>query len=377
MDFFQILQITIIVLGPIPLQMYLKDTKVGKILSPIVVAYLIGIVLATFNLFPLSETISDWGTKITIMLAIPLLLFGADIIAWVKHSRSTVLSFFYAVLAAFLSCIIFGMLFHGKLENVEEYSGMLFGVYTGGTATLNAVAIGLDVEPTVYSFVSAVEIFVGGMYLLFLTSVAPMFFGSFLKEYKHEGEENQEYEEEKFSWSFLPSMLKAIGLSIVIIGVTIGTLLGIFGNLENSSLIIILLTSLSIGCSFIPAVGKWKGSFDVAEYILLSFSIAAGMLCDFAQVINEGGTLLLFTALTWGSVVFIHTFLSWISKIDRDTTMITSTAALYGPAFIGQIATILGNKRIIIAGIATGIIGYAIGNYLGLSVTYLLKSFLS
>ena len=57
--------------------------------------------------------------------------------------------------------------------------------------------------------------------------------------------------------------------------------------------------------------------------------------------------------------------------------MITSTAALYGPAFIGQIATILGNKRIIIAGIATGIIGYAIGNYLGLSVTYLLKSFLS
>ncbi len=369
----EILQIAIIILGPIPLQMYLKDTKVGNILSPIVVAYMIGIAISTFKIFPLSESISDWGTKISIMLAIPLLLFGADIIGWLKHSRSTVLSFLYAVIAAFVSCVVYGILFRGKITGVEEYSGMLFGVYTGGTATMNAVAIGLDVTPKVFAFVNSIEIFVGGIYLLFLTSVAPMFFGSFLRKYKFEDGDVNEYEEDGFSWSNLPGMLKSLGLSVLIIGVTLGVILGVFGTMDKSTLIIIILTTLSIGCSFIPAVGKWKGSFDVAEYLLLVFSIAAGMLCDFAIVINEGGLMLLYTALTWITVVFIHTLLSWMSKIDRDTTMITSTAALYGPAFIGQIATILGNKRIIIAGIATGIMGYAIGNYLGLAVTYLLR----
>lgn len=376
MGFYEILQIAIIVLAPIPLQMYLKDTKIGKILSPIVVAYAIGIAISTFGIFPLSESISNWGTKITIMLAIPLLLFGADIIGWLKHSRSTVLSFFYAVIAAFVSCVLYAIIFRNHITGIEEYSGMLTGVYTGGTATMNAVAIGLDVTPKVFAFVNSIEIFVGGIYLLFLTSVAPLFFGSFLKKYKHIGGEEEDYEEEVFSWKNLPSMTIATIISIVIIGITLGIVVGVYGTMEKPTMIIIILTTLSIACSFIPKVGELKGSFDVAEYLLLAFSIAAGMLCDFAIVINEGGMMLLFTALTWITVVVIHTLLSWMSKIDRDTTMITSTAALYGPAFIGQIATILGNKRIVIAGIATGIMGYAIGNYLGLFVTYLLRNFI-
>ncbi len=374
MGFYEILQIAIILLGPIPLQMYLKDTKVGRILSPIVVAYAIGIGISTFKLMPLSESISDWGVKISIMLAIPLLLFGADIIGWLKHSRSTVLSFFYAIIAAFVSCVLYGLIFKNHIDGVEEYSGMLTGVYTGGTATMNAVAIGLDVTPKVFAFVNSIEMFVGGIYLLFLTSVAPMFFGSFLKKYVPAEGEVDDYEEEGFSWKNLPSMSAAFGLSVVIIGITLGTVIGVYGNMDKPTMIIIILTTLSIGASFIPKVGKLKGSFDVAEYLLLVFSIAAGMLCDFGIVINEGGLMLLYTALSWLTVVFIHTLLSWLSKIDRDTTMITSTAALYGPAFIGQIATILGNKRIIIAGIATGIMGYAVGNYLGLFVTYLLRS---
>ena len=376
MGFYEILQLAIIILAPIPLQMYLKDTKVGKILSPIVVAYAIGIAISTFGIFPLSESISNWGTKISIMLAIPLLLFGADIIGWLKHSRSTVLSFFYAIIAAFVSCVVFGILFRDHIDGIEEYSGMLVGVYTGGTATMNAVAIGLDVTPKVFAFVNSIEIFVGGIYLLFLTSVAPMFFGSFLKKYEYEVGEDDEYEEEKFSWKNLPTMAIATGISVLIIALTLGLVIAIYGNMDKPTMIIIILTTLSIACSFIPKVGKLKGSFDVADYLLLVFSIAAGMLCDFAIVINEGGLMLLYTALTWISVVFIHTLLSWMSKIDRDTTMITNTAALYGPAFIGQIASILGNKRIIIAGIATGIMGYAIGNYLGLFVTYLLRNFI-
>ncbi len=375
---FNILQLAVILLAPIPLQMYLKDTKVGKILSPIVLGYAIGIAIATFKIFPITLDISKPASELSVMLAIPLLLFGADIIGWFKHAKSTVLSFFYAILAAFISCVLFGIIFNGNIANIWDYSGMLVGVYTGGTATMQAVGVGIQASDETFALINSVEILVGGIYLLFLTSVAPAFFGTFLKKYKPTGiNEEEDYEEEKFSWGNWKSMLKAVGLSVLILAITIGSVVGIYGDMSQSTLIIIILTTLSVASSFIPGVGKLKGSFDIAEYLLLVFSIAAGMRSDFGDIIDKGGILLLYTACTWITVVIIHTLLSWMSKIDRDTTMITSTAALYGPAFIGQIASVLGNKRIVIAGMATGIMGYAVGNYLGIFVTYLLENYLA
>ena len=375
---YKILQLAVILLGPIPLQYYLKDTKVGKILSPIVVAYAIGIAIATFDIFPLVMEISKPASELSVMIAIPLLLFGADIIGWFRHARSTVLSFFYAILAAFISVVVFGFVFDGHIDEVWNYSGMLIGVYTGGTATMQAVGVAIDASDDTFALINSVEIFVGGIYLLFLTSVAPAFFGLFLKKYKQVGnEETEEYVEDKFSWGNWKSMLLAFGLSLLILGITIGLSFAIFGNMSNSTFIIIVLTTISVASSFIPGVGELKGSFDIAEYLLLVFSIAAGMRSDFGVIIDEGAMLLLYTACTWVAVVVIHTVLSWMSKIDRDTTMITSTAALYGPAFIGQIASVLDNRRIVIAGMATGIMGYAVGNYLGIAVQILLKNFLA
>ena len=374
---YKILQLAVILLGPIPLQYYLKGTAVGKILSPIVVAYAIGIAIATFDIFPLDMAISKPASELSVMIAIPLLLFGADIIGWFRHARSTVLSFFYAILAAFISVVVFGFVFDGHIDEVWNYSGMLIGVYTGGTATMQAVGVAIDASDDTFALINSVEIFVGGIYLLFLTSIAPAFFGLFLKKYKQVGdEETEEYVEDKFSWGNWKSMLLALGLSLLILGLTIGLSFAIFGNMSNSTFIIIVLTTISVASSFIPGVGELKGSFDIAEYLLLVFSIAAGMRSDFGVIIDEGAMLLLYTACTWVAVVVIHTALSWISKIDRDTTMITSTAALYGPAFIGQIASVLDNRRIVIAGMATGIMGYAVGNYLGIAVQILLKNFL-
>jgi len=374
---YDILQLAVILLAPLPLQYFLKDTKVGKVLSPIVMAYAIGIAIATFDIFPLNLKISISASEKSVMIAIPLLLFGADILGWFKHSRSTVLSFFYAVLAALISCVLYGFIFNGSIDQVWDYSGMLVGVYTGGTANLGAVGIAIEATENAFAKINSVEILVGGIYLLFLTSFAPAFFGKFLKKYEGFGD-GEAIEEEKFSWKNWKHMLMAIGLSLVIVAITIGVTLMHFGTLEEkSTFIIILLTSLSVASSFIPGVEKLKGSFDVADYLLLVFSIAAGMRSDFGDIFESGGMLLFYTACTWFTVVIIHTFLSWLSKIDRDTTMITCTAALYGPAFIGQIASVLGNKKIVIAGMATGIMGYAIGTYLGVMVQYILKYFLA
>jgi uncharacterized membrane protein len=53
--------------------------------------------------------------------------------------------------------------------------------------------------------------------------------------------------------------------------------------------------------------------------------------------------------------------------------IITSTAGIFGPAFIPPVATALGNREIIFSGIATGLVGYAVANYLGLRLAWMLR----
>jgi hypothetical protein len=53
--------------------------------------------------------------------------------------------------------------------------------------------------------------------------------------------------------------------------------------------------------------------------------------------------------------------------------MITSTAALFGPAFIGLVAYRLGNRQLLASGLTTGAIGYAIAFFVGMLVHGILE----
>lgn len=65
--------------------------------------------------------------------------------------------------------------------------------------------------------------------------------------------------------------------------------------------------------------------------------------------------------------------LSKAFHIDADTALITSTAGIYGPAFIVPVADAMDNREVVLPGLICGIIGYAIGNYLGIGIAIALK----
>ena len=65
-----------------------------------------------------------------------------------------------------------------------------------------------------------------------------------------------------------------------------------------------------------------------------------------------------------------------LMNIDTDTFLITSSAAIMSVPFIPVIAGALKNREIIIPGFAAAILGYVIGNYLGIAVAYATRSML-
>lgn len=136
----------------------------------------------------------------------------------------------------------------------------------------------------------------------------------------------------------------------------------------------LIITTLGLACSFIKRVRETRLTFQLGNYLILVFCVAVGSMADFGQLISASGTILLFVALVVYGSLLLHLLLSAVFRIDADTMIITSIAAIFSPPFVPVVASALKNREIIVSGLTAGIIGYAAGNYLGIAFAYFLKS---
>ena len=117
-----------------------------------------------------------------------------------------------------------------------------------------------------------------------------------------------------------------------------------------------------------------EGSFELGEYALLIFCAATGSLADASKVTGTSAVLLAFVFVVMVSAAVIHFALCWAFKIDVDTAIISSTATIFGPPFIGPVAAALKNRALVGPGLTLGLAGIALGTYLGLATAWALKA---
>ena len=166
--------------------------------------------------------------------------------------------------------------------------------------------------------------------------------------------------------------LKALGLSVLITGIGLGLSLLITGGI-NMIVLILTLTTLSIAASFLPTVRKWEKSYDAGMYLVLIFSLVVASMVDIRSLnFQEGLWLLLYIAFAIFGSLTLQVLLGKVFKVDADSTVITSVAMINSPLFVPMIADAMKNRRVILTGITIGIIGYALGNYLGVLLAQLL-----
>lgn len=179
------------------------------------------------------------------------------------------------------------------------------------------------------------------------------------------------------------SRVGLVTISIICVAISMGICLLLpsrYGNTglaklgEYTALIMLLVTSFGILISFIKKIRNAPGSYSSGQYFLLMFSVGMGLCFDFSAVSGSLIILGMLLIIQFGTVL-LHIIMAKIGKIDYHTMMITSTAGVFGPAFIIPVANVLHNDEIILPGILCGILGYALGNYLGIGIGELLYLF--
>lgn len=282
-----------------------------------------------------------------------------------------------------VSMVVLGFLIFRSesIPDLWKTGGLLIGVYTGGTPNLAALKIMLGVDNDTYILVHAYDMAVSAAYFFFLLSFGQRVFGIVLPKFvKTVSKANdQEFERECHEpfWGLLKKenrlpLLKGLGLSVLIFAIAGSATLIVP---ENSQMIVVVLiiTTLGIVFSTIPSINKLPKSFELGMYLILVFSVTVASMVDFTELIHSDLTLLYYVSFTiFGSLV-LHVFISSLFKIDRDTVMVTSTALICSPPFVPAVAGAIKNKEIVVSGLTVGIVGYAIGNYLGVLVAEFLK----
>jgi uncharacterized membrane protein len=265
-----------------------------------------------------------------------------------------------------------------------KISGMLIGVYTGGTPNLAAIKTALSVDSNTYILVHTSDLVVSSIYLLFLMTYGKKIFTKILPYgYHYKGRfadddpvfSNYEDYSDFFKKHNLYPTLLAFGVSVVILAIAAGIS---YLSPENLKLVaaILIITTLGIASSFVPELRRGPRNFETGMYFILVFSLVVASMADFSKFSAEALPIFLNVLLVIFFSLFLHAFLARFFKIDADTLIITSTALICSPPFVPLIAGSLNNRQIIVSGLTVGLVGYAIGNYLGIMIAYLLRFWL-
>ncbi len=357
--------------------------KIADKIGAVVISYGIGLLVGNVGLIPTEYL--DFQNKVAeavIAIAIPLILFSSDIKKWFKMIGTTIVSLLLGLFSVVVVVYIGFFIFNGKIDEIWKISGMLVGVYSGGTPNLAALQSALNISQETYIILHTSDLVISTIFLLFILSVGQKTFELILPKFSLKEKSKLEHFEDKidnfndysnfFSKKNIINVVIALVISLFIVGIS--SLLGMLSENLSTVITILGITTFGLAASFITKIRTLEKTFPFGMYLIYVFSLIIASSADFRTFFQiQTLDIFLYALLVVFGSLILHTLLSKIFKIDADTLIITTIALVFSVPFIPVVAGALKNKYIIISGIVVALIGYAIGNYLGVFVAYSLK----
>jgi uncharacterized membrane protein len=146
-------------------------------LSGPVVALLFGMALSNTRLLPTEAPAYDMVDTYLVRIAIPLLIFRANILRILRETGPMFLCFHIATVGTVLGAFLAAFLFRGAFDRVPEVTGIMTGSYVGGGVNFVAIQKTYDVAPQLASSLMVADNFImAGMFAVLLVIAGSRFF---------------------------------------------------------------------------------------------------------------------------------------------------------------------------------------------------------
>ena len=371
-------------------------------LSGPVIALLIAMVLSNTGVVPAEAPAYDFIGGWLVPLALPLLLFRANIVRIARKTGRLLIAFNLAAIGTIIGAVLGFYLLKDRIPEPEKAAGIMTASYIGGMVNFVAVSESTQTSgTTISSLIVADNIIMAGLFLVLFWMIGNSLMRRiFRTQYGLDATpQNGEEVPEKPARPVLDvlDLAACVGVAFCIAAAAMGLRdylsLTFTGGRENWRDFVpdkaaqvgidlitnkyVLITGLSLLAAtvFHRPLEKLQSAEPVGQFLLYLFLFCVGLPADVRSMFigGEQGMVMLhlfiFCFIMAAANLIFVTVTAKLFNLSLEDIVLASNASVGGPPTAAAMAMSKGWSRLVLPGLLAGLYGYAVGTPLGLMIT--------
>ena len=359
----------------------------AKISGP-VLSLLIGMFFSNLKILPAESPSYDVVEGYLVPVAIPLLLFRANVVRILRETGPMLKAFHIACVGTILGAFIAAIIFRGQFDQVFEVAGIMTGSYSGGSVNFFAIKDSYKISANLTDPLLVADNFImAGMFGALLVMAGSKFFRR-LYPHPHSlaGDKEDVTALAARHWRKREISLLdiATALAVAFAIAAASTLIAKWLETQIQSRILqsvltnkyVFITVLTVAATtiFHKKMEKIEGPEDLGMYLLYLFFFVIGLHANLFEVLKNMLPLFGF-CLVIAIVNLIFTLLvGRLFNQNLEELLLAVNATLGGAPSAAAMAISRGWSNLVLPGLLAGVWGYVIGTLLGIMVTETLKA---
>ena len=376
------LALSAVVAGAAALAFWLdrRFALLGKVGASLL-AIALGAALSNTGVVPASSPVYDAVIGPVTSLSIAWLLLSVNLGDLKKAGRRMTGAFGLALAGTVLGAFVAAVLYQARFgEDTWRLAAAMTGTYSGGSLNFVSVGRAVDLSGPLYAGAMAADNVVTGLWLA-ATLVLPIWLRRFYPttppsdrpaaapsdpaDPANRHAHHPYFAPEGLSAARVAALL-AVGLALVLASEQLGEL---FPDVPA----ILWLTTMALVLGHTPLFRQAPGAMQLGAVGLHFFFVLIGVLSRFSEIAAVGLEVLFFTLIVVGVHGVVVFGVGKLLRLDLGSIAVASQASVGGPASALAVAISREWRHLALPGMAVGLLGYAVGTYLGLGLGYVVR----
>ena len=350
----------------------LEKTRVGAQLSGAVIAILGAILASNLGLLPHAAPAYDFVFSYFVPVLIPLFLYQANLRRIVFESSRLTLAFLVATAGTVAGVTVGALVLDlGTLAPAAKMAdelrepaiaGLFASTYIGGSVNYAALGelTGLNRDSSFFSAATAADNLFSAVYLAFL-ALLPGWLWIARRFPEHRATELVGSEDKATVTA--SSLCLALATSMIVVAVTDATL----AWLDAGSWRYVMITALVlVMATVIPDLAnRLAGAFELGVCLSFVFFAAIAAGADVPAMLSVAPLLVVLVLILLSVHAVVLLMLGRLFKLSVPELVIASNAAVLGATTAPALAAAKGWKDLVTPAVLVGVLGYALGTFIG------------